>query len=177
LGGSWSVGFEINASGQVAGESMNAAGKGHAFRTSATGSISDPGTDLGTLPGGAQSVSYGINALGDVVGASTTTGGVDHAFFDTTQMWDLNDLIQPGTGWVLRRALAINDNDWIAGDAEVNGGIRGFLLIPVADDPGARAPVAGVPEPSSLALTASWVCVWLIRRRPIRRESEAFTVA
>jgi probable HAF family extracellular repeat protein len=42
--------FAINASGQVTGWSTAFGSYVHAFRTTATGLISDPGTDLGTLP-------------------------------------------------------------------------------------------------------------------------------
>jgi probable HAF family extracellular repeat protein len=64
-----SIGYAVNASGQVAGYSYNRYDNdGHAF-------LSGPGggalTDLGTLPGGTVSWAYGINDAGQVVGAST----------------------------------------------------------------------------------------------------------
>jgi probable HAF family extracellular repeat protein len=171
LGGSRSFGTAINVSGQVTGNSDTSTGQIHAFRTTTTGLVSDPNTDLGLLPGGDNSEGTGINALGHVVGlADISSGGTDHAFYDTDQMYDLNNLIVPGTGWMLRRAFAINDNDWITGDAIVNGGIRGFLLIPVDNDPGLRPPIAGIPEPSPLALgtLAAAIAARFIRRhRPV----------
>jgi probable HAF family extracellular repeat protein len=160
LGGAWSVGYGINASGQVTGASTNAAGQGHAFRTTATGLVSDPGADLGVLPGGTSSVGQGINALGAVVGSSVVNGK-DRAFIYDTQMLDLNNLIPPGTGWVLDQANAINDLGWITGESAAQ---RGFLLIPINQDPGLRQPI--VPEPSSLALAAAAaVTGWAVRGR------------
>jgi probable HAF family extracellular repeat protein len=164
LGGTRSVGTGINASGQVVGYSTNAAGQGHAFRTTANGLVGDAGSDLGTLPGDDQSGAQAINALEYVVGESensNTRSG--HAFLYTTQMWDLNDLIEPGTGWVLKIANGINDLGWITGESAA---YRGFLLIPVDGDPGTRTPITGIPEPSSLALGAVAIAGgWVVRRR------------
>src|SRR2546422_508927 len=85
LGGSNSVGYGINASGQVTGNSYLSPGDSaqHAFRTTATGRVSDPGTDLGTL-GGSDSYGVGINASGQVTGySSITNNNANHAFRTT----------------------------------------------------------------------------------------------
>src|SRR4051812_1340364 len=51
LGGSWSVAYGINASGEVVGTSATASGQAHAFRWS-NGRM----TDLGALPGHTASI-------------------------------------------------------------------------------------------------------------------------
>jgi probable HAF family extracellular repeat protein len=175
LGGIASYGYGINESGQVTGYSYLPSGNRHAIRTTATGFISDPSTDLGVLPGQMDSVGYGINALGEVVGQSPATGNAAHAFLYTTQMWDLNSLIEPGTGWVLSRAFGINDNGWITGVSATN---RGYLLIPADDDPGLRPAIHGLPEPSSLVMGAAAMFVgWAIRRRRSFRAASYVTAA
>src|SRR5205814_6542035 len=73
LGGEWSSGAAINASGQVAGTSVTS-DEIHAFIATA-GTM----TDLGTL-GGRVSSARGMNALGGVVGSAETISGESHAF-------------------------------------------------------------------------------------------------
>ena len=72
LGGSYSIPFGINNSGQVVGFASttgNAAARATLFGSSGTPS----NTDLGTL-GGSYSGAYGINSSGQVVGYAGTTG-------------------------------------------------------------------------------------------------------
>src|SRR5262245_12387301 len=45
-------------------------------------------------------------------------------------MADLNDLIPPGSGWLLEVAAAINDAGQITGTGTVNGCTHAFLLTP-----------------------------------------------
>ena len=54
-------------------------------------------------------------------------------------MLDLNDLIDPASGWLLSSASDINEAGWIVGTGYIDGEEHGFLLIPI-------------PEPSVLAL-------------------------
>jgi len=121
LGGPTSVGYGINASGQVTGSSPLAAGGGvHAFRTAATGRVSDPGTDLGTFPGGLVSVGHAINASGQVTGDSIVSGEIAHAF-RTTATGRVSD---PGTdlgllpGGAKSFGYGINDAGQVVGAAE-----------------------------------------------------------
>src|SRR3954464_10897217 len=87
LGGSYSVGESINASGQVAGESTLTGGL-HAF-------VYDGAMhDLGTL-GGTYSAGYGISNTGHVTGQSTTVEGKFHAFLYDGTMNDLGTLGGP----------------------------------------------------------------------------------
>jgi probable HAF family extracellular repeat protein len=76
---------------------------------------------------------YGINASGQMVGimwSSDQAGATEHAFiFDTQKgVRDLNNLIDPASGWVLRFARDINDRGKIVGYGELNGNKRGFVL-------------------------------------------------
>jgi probable HAF family extracellular repeat protein len=153
-----SRGTAINALGQVTGYSGPGNGEVHAFRTTPTGLISDPGTALGALPGLANSIGNGINALGVVVGTSygNANVGAGHAFIYDTQMRDLNDLIPPGSGWVLTSGTGINDFGLIAGFGQLNGQGHAFVLTPV-------------PEPGALALAGLAAVSWAIRRKWVRR--------
>ncbi|MCC6441843.1 MAG: hypothetical protein IT210_00135 [Armatimonadetes bacterium] len=88
--------------------------------------------DLGTL-GGAESIAYNINDAGQIVGAAQTATGSWHAFlWEKDRMADLNDLIKPNRGWVLRNAYGINRAGKIVGDCALDGDsfTYGFLLSP-----------------------------------------------
>jgi probable HAF family extracellular repeat protein len=106
LGGTTSSASDINASGQVTEVSNASVGFSRAF-------LWDPVMgmrDLGTL-GGGESLGYGINASGQVTGTIITAGNFAYRAFlwDGMSMLDLNDLIAPGSGWILEQGLAIND--------------------------------------------------------------------
>ena len=103
-------------------------------------------TDLGTLGSPSwYSTAAGVNDLGQVVGGSDIDAAGDGAAFIYTQaggMQNLNDLIDPSSGWNLDGgAIAINDAGQIVG-AGINpqGEFHAFLLTPV------------VPEPCSFSL-------------------------
>jgi probable HAF family extracellular repeat protein len=163
-----SRGWGINTAGQVTGDSTvyDSNGRpiaGHAFRTTATGTLNDPGADLGTL-GGNRSGGVGINAFGVVVGWSEfAVGSSDtHAFLFDGQMRDLNGLIPAGSGWLLTSASGINDLGLITGQGTIKGEMHAFRLTPV-----------GVPEPSGLALAGLAVaCACLARRRTSGRQPD-----
>ena len=83
-------------------------------------------------------VGYAINNQNQVVGLTTkepprweefpfvTADGVE---------FKLNDLIPPGTGWILTRAQDINDAGQIVGEGNLHdGGRRAFLLTPINAD-------------------------------------------
>lgn len=120
---SYSAGFAINESGQVAGYSGVLHGVEHAFLYS-DGKMSD----LGTLPGGSVSGGYGINASGEVAGTSGIAGSSSrHAFlYSHGTMLDLGTL----PGGTFSAAFAINDSGEIAGSADTadSGGLLHAFL-------------------------------------------------
>jgi probable HAF family extracellular repeat protein len=73
LGGRESEAADINATGQVVGNSTRADGKTHAFLWS-SGAMSD----LGTL-GGTTSFASSINSAGSIAGISQVRSGAYHA--------------------------------------------------------------------------------------------------
>ena len=79
---------------------------------------------------------YGINESGQMVGVmwdSDQEDAVEHAFiFDIENgVRDLNDLIDPGSQWVLQVARDINNSGQISGTCIYNDKKRGFLLDPM----------------------------------------------
>jgi probable HAF family extracellular repeat protein len=100
-----------------------------------------------------------INNLGDAVGWSWIDGmGNSRAV-----LWkgggpiaNLNDLIDPTSGWLLTSATGINDAGQIVGVGQHNGQGRAFLLTPI-------------PEPSTTT-TAVWTALLLSLHWPIRRQ-------
>lgn len=95
--------------------------------------------DLGTFPGGGISYALDINDKGDVVGAAyldPTGAGNFRAMLYTRSrgMQNLNDLIDPSLGWVLRRATGINERGQIAGWGYLNGLEHAFRLTPINPD-------------------------------------------
>ena len=82
---------------------------------------------------------YGINESGQMVGMMWDTDqedAVEHAFIFDIQngVRDLNDLIDPGSQFVLQNARDINNSGQISGTCIYNDEKRGFLLDPKSDD-------------------------------------------
>jgi len=129
-GGTSSVAYAINDFGEVVGRARRSDGLYRAFVTASFSTISDSG-DLGTL-GGNYSAAYAINNVGQVAGISTSSSSVYHAFLYQSGlgMVDLNNVIAPGSGWVLTGAEAINDRGKVVGWGTLNGITRAFLLDP-----------------------------------------------
>jgi uncharacterized membrane protein len=141
----WSTTVPATADHQTAQCVFVASEVPHAFFwTKASGML-----DLGTLPGDSMSMARAINLFGQVIGTSgnkTTTpeykgveyGGlmslevVGRPFIWTQQggMHDLNSVILPGSGWVLKTATGINFWGQIVGSGVYNGKTHGFLLTP-----------------------------------------------
>ena len=117
----------INDCGQAAGVSLNAGtGRVEAF-------IEEQGerSSLGTL-GGSFSIARDINNRGEVVGGSLTEGDDSyHGFvYRNNRLFDLNAMLEPGTGWELIQAFAINNRGEILGVGAREGQDRIVLLRP-----------------------------------------------
>ena len=113
--------------------------------------------DLGA-PNPFGSVGFGINNFGQVVGYGPTLpdSSINHALLYSGGSWfDLNSLVNPSSGWILGKAVGINDSGQIVGIGTLHGQSAGFLLTPT-------------PEPSSLVLAALGfigLAAWGWRRR------------
>lgn len=126
----------INAAGQVCGRYKpvddSTAGRGYLWRNGVA-------IDLGQLPGPKQSLqAKALNDAGVVVGTSTVVAPGSprkpHAFvWQDGTMVDLNRLIDGDhDGWVLNKAVDINNLGQIVGQGTHNGVPRAFLATPVA---------------------------------------------
>lgn len=128
LGGGYSEANGINDKGQVVGVANTINEVEHACLWESDGVY-----DLGPDPRkGCTATS--INISGQVVGGMQVgpKANDNHAaaWLDRT-MYDLNNLIAPGSGWKLLWATGINDRGEIVGNGTVNGGTRAFLLVPI----------------------------------------------
>jgi probable HAF family extracellular repeat protein len=141
FGGRNSYAMAINDSGEVVGTAQLASGYTNAFLWN-NGAMED----LGTL--GGSSYAYGINAAGNVVGYSYVNG-LAHAFlFENGTLFDLNSLIDRGSGWVLNEAYSINASGQIVGSGLLKGIEHAFRLdytpgntnVPVAAPDSIAAP-------------------------------------
>lgn len=141
--GSQSAAAAINDVGQVAGWSCttNVLVPKHAILvTSSNGQWKIPAgspdpsnslmRDLGVLGGPTNSSwARSINNRSWVVGCADMPTGTNQAFlWRNGVMLNLNDLIDPASGWVLTDARGINDHNEIVGIGLLNGQSRAFLL-------------------------------------------------
>ena len=144
LGGRTSRAYALNESGQAGGYSyVPGNDEVHAilWDPSANGPYptnDSTHTDLGNI-GGTFATILGINDDGVSVGYGTTITGQPHAAISRLGqiLGDLNDYIDPGSGYTLSHAYAINNNGVIVGDArtqDANGNPTGpthaVLLLP-----------------------------------------------
>ena len=123
LGGASSFGLGVNASGQVVGQSTNAAGEPRGFLFSA-GEM----RDIGTL-GGDFALAAGINNAGQVVGETSLDDGplaTVHAFlYENGAMRDLGTL-----GGRQSSAAAISEGGHVTGYSYTTGSVEhAFLYI------------------------------------------------
>jgi probable HAF family extracellular repeat protein len=117
----------INDAAQVAGVSLNPeTGRIEAFQQ-------EGGTRsmLGTL-GGSFSIAHDLNNNGEVVGGSLTEGDESfHGFiYRNNRLYDLNEHLEPGTGWEVLQALGINNHGEIIAIGCSTGQDRIVLLRP-----------------------------------------------
>lgn len=86
---------------------------------------------LGTL-GGSFSIARGLNNRGEVVGGSLTEGDNNfHGFlYRNNQLRDLNEFLDPQSGWEIIQALGVNSHGEIIGIGSFTGQDRIVLLRP-----------------------------------------------
>jgi probable HAF family extracellular repeat protein len=165
LGGTTSHAYDINNDGLIVGVATNAAGRSRAFKwfdTNGNGQ-SDDGEmiDIGTIEGNEShaSTAFGVNNFGHIVGYSDTSG-TPHAFvYRDGIMLDLNDLIDPASGWELIEARAINDSGQIVGRGNAPGRPgQAFLLNPITvmRIPGDATGNGVVDDEDAKTLAANW---------------------
>ncbi len=119
----------VNDSAQCAGVCLNSeTGRIEAFRQE--NGVRDM---LGTL-GGSFSVARDLNNKGEVVGGSLTEGDENfHAFlYRDNHLYDLNHLVEPGTGWEVLQAVCINNHGEIIAIGSHTGEDHIVMLRPRA---------------------------------------------
>lgn len=154
LGGISSQAVAINNRGDVAGNSATADNGGnsvgHAFLYDANGMH-----DIGHL-GGNSTQAFGMNDFGWVVGHSYTTESPPvHAVLYDGALHDLNDLIDPASGWDLRQSRDINNAGQIIALAvrDSEPWAHAVLLTPIPE-PMAAMPVLAILLSSSALRTS-----------------------
>jgi probable HAF family extracellular repeat protein len=130
----------LNDSGQCAGVSLNPeTGRIEGF-------LQENGVRsmLGTL-GGSFSIARHLNNRGEVVGGSLTQGDENfHAFlYHNNRLYDLNQLLEAGTGWEVFQAVCINNHGEILAIGAHTGQDRIVLLRPTAAAPASSGQVRG----------------------------------
>jgi probable HAF family extracellular repeat protein len=152
-----SLASAINVSGQVAGLSIFTDLEGktlmHVFRAAPNQPINLAADHMAAVNGNFGLSVSGMNDRGDIVGAMDDGNDGLRAFVVFgLSMFDLNELIDPGSGWSLVNAHDINNLGQIVGMGEYNGATRAFRLDPI-------------PEPSALGLVGAVGWMMLRRRR------------
>jgi probable HAF family extracellular repeat protein len=140
--GSQSRAHAINGSGAVVGESLNSNRRWVATYWDALGQ----GVEIGTL-GGVYSRANAISDLGMAVGFAYDDSNDAKAFrwTDSGGLEDLNDLIDPASGWELVEAWDVNGHGDIVGWGYYDGEERGFVLSDQSEVPGLPAIALVVP--------------------------------
>lgn len=153
--------FGVNDKGQIVGVRQYAAWTPNLGNTTLQRAMlfssSFAPVDLGDL-GGAFSRSNDVNSAGQIVGMSTIAGeqGVHAALFGLGHSpIDLNDLVDPLSGWLLEEAMSIDEQGDIVGFGHLNGEIKAFLATPI-------------PEPKILTLVLVSLGIMSIFVRPKR---------
>ncbi|HEX2475695.1 MAG TPA: hypothetical protein VHK01_13170 [Lacipirellulaceae bacterium] len=125
LGGTYSYGYAVNDSGQVAGRSYTSGDAAHhAFRYTGTPGSGGSMADLGTL-GGTNSRGYAVNDSGQVAGHSNTSGNAaNHAFLYTGTPGSGGSMADLGTlggtnsfGWAVNNAGQVAGLSYTTGNA------------------------------------------------------------
>jgi probable HAF family extracellular repeat protein len=150
-GDDYSSALGINADGTVVGTSSVGTNSRHAFLWDSTTGM----RDLGDLPGGIEgSTARAVNDSRVVVGEAHGEAGLrPFIWTDELGIRDLNDLIDPTSGWILVDAFDIDNSGRIVGYGyNPDGEVEAYLLTII-------------PEPSSVALLCVGVLGLVLRRR------------
>ncbi len=125
-GGLW--GTALTPGGRVCGRLMTPQGNIHAFLHEG-GRTYDLNSSVSH-----QSEALAANDARVVVGRYMDDNGRREAFRWTPAdgMRALADYVKAAPGWLLQKAVAVNAAGWIAGTGLKDGGLRGFLLMPVS---------------------------------------------
>jgi hypothetical protein len=154
FGGTYlSVGYAINSAGEATGQTSSEVGPvAYIYDGNNIVNIGSLLSDPAAFEYSVSKAIYlssgrAINDHGVVVGDSLYDGGGGRAFhafvYGDDGIADLNDLIDPASGWELTNAYDVNELGQIVGKGLYNGEQRGFILTPLS---------AAVPEPASWAL-------------------------
>jgi hypothetical protein len=112
------------------------------------------GSKMTVLPGlnsGAYTYVYSFNNQSVAVGTSEG----EAVYWEDGKVYDLNDALEPGSGWLLGAALSINDSGEIVGSGLYEGQQANFLLT--SDG------VFMVPEPGFVGITI--IAISTLRRQ------------
>jgi probable HAF family extracellular repeat protein len=148
--------YGLNDLGQVVGQSYGG-DRGSAVFWNSDGAM----TDLGALLGAVQSSGFDVNNAGTVVGNALNagaTGTFGWVWDADLGMRDLNDYVDPASGFTIRAAHAINEAGVIVGDGRFASSDGVFVLTPNADS---VPPTTPVPAPPALALMIAGVAAIL----------------
>ena len=165
LGGLYSYALAINDGGVIAGTAsttLDPLGIGHTV-SHAFLYINNMMIDLGAFSDDSYvgSSALDVNNLGQAVGWTNAGAGLHHGFlYQGGAMRDLNQLIDPLSGWTVTEAAAINDLQQIAGTACRNGQCHAVRLDLLPAD---------VPEPGAWLLMAGGLGLLARSRRRSRR--------
>ncbi len=131
--GRYSTPHAINVAGQVVGTSASDEQKReddnpvHGFLWEGGTMINLDGTSETR-----ESRPLAINAHGQIVGQLDIKDGPIYGFlWQDGKMHDLNELVDPASGWQILEAVDINDQGQIACNAGRDGGSHGLLLTPL----------------------------------------------
>jgi probable HAF family extracellular repeat protein len=140
LGGVSASAADINEQGVVVGVADTAAGAQRAYMWTPTSPATGVMVELPTPPNALSAYATAVNNSGAAVGnAFLETCDGAGLLWKNGQVYDVNTLVMPGSGWVIDGASDIADDGRIAASGRLNGGpYHAVLLVPVKAVNGAR---------------------------------------